>query len=63
MNHALPSFVGGDSNLTASFTNGVLSNATSQNGKACPGIYCDVFGYADVHFGQRRLEFSAKYSF
>ncbi len=71
MNHALTSFVSSDTNLKLNFSNGAsgspplgtLINATSQNGMACPGIYCDVFGYPNVRYGQRRLELSAKYSF
>jgi hypothetical protein len=63
MNHALPSFQGGDSNLKLNFTSaGVLSNATDPN-NACPGPNCQAFGYDDYHYGQRRLEMSAKYSF
>lgn len=71
LNHALTSFTSGDPNLELNFSNGqsgqpplgTLINATSQNGKACPGPYCDVFGYANAHYGQRILELSAKYSF
>jgi len=64
MNHALPSFVaGGDNNLKLQFdTSGKLTNATDTT-HACPGPTCQAFGYADVHYGQRRLEVSAKYSF
>jgi hypothetical protein len=63
MNHALPSFQGGDSNLKLNFTSaGVLSNATDSV-NACPGPNCAAFGYDDYHYGQRRLEVSAKYSF
>lgn len=64
MNHALPSFVaGGDNNLKLQFdSSGKLTNATDTT-HACPGALCQAFGYADVHYGQRRLEVSAKYSF
>jgi hypothetical protein len=64
LNHALPSFVaGGDNNLKLQFdTSGQLTNATDTQ-HACPGIYCQAFGYDNVHYGQRRLEVSAKYSF
>lgn len=63
MNHALTSFTSGDNNLKLMFnTNGTLSNATDST-NACPGPYCQAFGYPDVHYGQRRLSVSAKYSF
>jgi hypothetical protein len=40
-------------------------NGTSEanGGGACPGPYCEDFGYADVSFGHRELEFGAKYTF
>lgn len=68
MNHALTSFTPNDNNLQLQFNSaGVLQNgpngpnATSTG--PCPGAYCTLFGYPDVHYGQRRLALSAKYSF
>ena len=69
LNHALPSFTGGDNNLHLNFnsTTGKLSNGngTSQanGGGKCPGPTCEDFGYADYTYGHRELEFGAKYSF
>ena len=67
LNHALTSFSPGDSNLKLSFdSNGKLTNAPSYPGLktgTCPGPSCSIFGYANYHYGQRRLEMSAKYSF
>ena len=69
LNHALPSFSTGDNNLHLNFnsTTGKLNNGngTSQanGGGVCPGPYCEDFGYADVTFGHRELEFGAKYTF
>lgn len=63
MNHALTSFTANDNNLKLQFNSaGTLTNATDPN-HACPGPYCQAFGYPDVHYGQRRLALSAKYSF
>jgi hypothetical protein len=63
MNHALNSFNGGDGNLKLNFNgSGQLANATDPN-HACPGPFCQAFGYADYHYGHRELEFGAKYSF
>jgi hypothetical protein len=64
LNHDLLSFFSNDPNLTLSFSQaGVLNNATSTNGGACPGVNCNAFGFATTNYGHRTLEFSAKYSF
>ena len=69
LNHSLPSFTGGDNNLKLNFngTTGVLKNgngtSAANGGGACPGPYCQDFGYADYTYGHRELEFGAKYSF
>jgi hypothetical protein len=63
MNHALTSFAPGDNNAKLLFdSTGKLTNATDTK-DSCPGPFCQAFGYADYHYGQRILEVSAKYTF
>ena len=63
LNHPLLSFSPGDNNLKLNFnSSGQLTNATDTK-NACPGPYCQAFGYADYHYGHRILEVGAKYSF
>lgn len=63
LNHALLSFSPGDNNAKLNFSStGVLSNATDTS-HACPGPYCQAFGYPSVHYGYRVIELSAKYTF
>jgi hypothetical protein len=65
LNHALPSFNTGDNNLHLNFdsTTGKLNNGNGTSKNPCPGPLCQDFGYADVTFGHRELEFGAKYTF
>jgi hypothetical protein len=63
LNHDLLSFAPGDNNAKLNFSStGVLSNATDTS-HACPGPYCQAFGYPSVHYGYRVIELSAKYTF
>jgi len=52
LNHGLPSFVNGDSNLKLNFPAG--SNVTNN---------ASTFGVTTAQFGQRKLEFGLKYTF
>ncbi len=64
LNHSLPSFQTGDSNLHLTFAgSGTLTTNAADPSHPCPGPSCQAFGFADHALGHRVLELGAKYSF